>query len=89
MFGKIFGDKWGIILKNFFNIPSTLFERRERNKSLTSPLLVTLSNKLRNSLMKLWGELFLRIDMHQKEKKESGKYLENNWIRAKEKILMK
>jgi hypothetical protein len=39
--------------------------------------------------MKLWGELFLRIDMHQKEKKESGKYLENNWIRAKEKILMK
>jgi hypothetical protein len=32
---------------------------------------------------KIWGELFLRIDMHQKEKKESGKYLDKNWTKAK------
>ena len=29
-------------------------------------------------MMQLWVELFLRIDLHQKEKEESGKYLDKN-----------
>jgi len=37
----------------------------------------------------LWAEQFLRIDLHQKKKEESGKYLEKNWIEAKESCLMK
>jgi len=37
----------------------------------------------------LWAEQFLRIDLHLKEKEESGKYLEKNWIEAKESCLMK
>ena len=37
----------------------------------------------------LWAEQFIRIDLHQKKKEESGKYLEKNWIEAKESCLMK
>ncbi len=40
-------------------------------------------------MMQLWVELFLRIDLQQKEKEESGKYLDKNWIKAKERSLMK
>ncbi len=41
-------------------------------------------------MMQLWGfELFLSIDLLQKEKEESGKYLDKNWIKAKERTLMK
>jgi hypothetical protein len=29
-------------------------------------------------IMKLWVEQFLPIDLHQNEKEESGKYLEEN-----------
>ncbi|MDW0168242.1 MAG: hypothetical protein QOK79_01735 [Nitrososphaeraceae archaeon] len=29
-------------------------------------------------MMQLWVELFLRIDLLQKEKEESGKYLDKN-----------
>ena len=34
-------------------------------------------------------ELFLTIDLLQKEKEASGKYLDKNWIKAKERTLMK
>jgi hypothetical protein len=40
-------------------------------------------------MIQLWVELFLRIDLQQKEKEESGKYLDKNWIKAKERSLMK
>ena len=35
------------------------------------------------------GRTFHRIEVHQKEKEESGKYLEMNWIKVKERSLMK
>jgi hypothetical protein len=37
----------------------------------------------------LWAEQFHSIDLHQKEKEESGKYLDKNWIKSKESCLMK
>ena len=40
-------------------------------------------------IMKLWAERFLHIHLHQKEKEESGKYLEKNWIKVKERLSMK
>jgi hypothetical protein len=39
--------------------------------------------------MQLWVEQFLRIDLHHKEKEESRKYLDKNWIKAKERSLVK
>ena len=36
--------------------------------------------------MKMWAELFLRIDLHQKEKEESGKYLEEQLDKSERKI---
>jgi hypothetical protein len=58
--------------------------------NFSSPSLVgDLDIKLRIIIMKLWTEQFHRIDMQQKEKEESGKYLDENWIKSKERPLMK
>jgi len=48
-----------------------------------------LGFKFHDGLIKAWAEQFLRIDLHQKEKEESGKYLGNNWTGRTGKSLMK
>ncbi|HEY9398726.1 MAG TPA: hypothetical protein VIP29_02380 [Nitrososphaeraceae archaeon] len=52
-------------------------------------LVGELDFKLNNSILELWVELFLRIELQQNGKKRSGNPLDKNWIKAKERRLMK
>jgi hypothetical protein len=55
-----------------------------------SPSLINdLDFNLKYRILNLWVEQFLRIGLHQNEKEESGKFLDKNWTKAKERPLMK
>lgn len=45
--------------------------------------------KLEQNIMEVWVEQYHPIDLHEIEKRESGKYSESNWIKVKERCLMK
>ncbi|HEX2306231.1 MAG TPA: hypothetical protein VHH33_08075 [Nitrososphaeraceae archaeon] len=52
-------------------------------------LIGNLDLKLRYTIMKLWVALFLRTELQQNGKKGNGSPLDKNWIKVKERSLMK
>ena len=52
-------------------------------------LLGTCASNCEFLKLNLWAEQYHPIDLHPIEKRESVKYSEKNWIKMKEKLLIK